>query len=271
MASIFERLSFPRDITSNVVTFSTDVTNYMNTLPKLTPDWQYTDVRNRDISANTYFKNPVANTTNNIITLSNLLTTVCTGIIDLSAIYSASANVSECANNFYYHTDRLSGVTQPNGNTASLPHYQTAIGVGKNLTYLLYQHEGIANNSAIVGNFGSLYSNNTLTMYRNSISTYPQIIASTVYIENLVDIYGQPYQVVRSNLSPTLITSITSNLSNISSYMINRQSSDVRFYNESQNVTSELTTFKKFSNLGQTEKSLFNDLIGTDKLKARIN
>jgi len=271
MASIFERLSFPRDITSNVVTFSTDVTNYMNTLPKLTPDWQYTDLKNRDIAANTYFKNPVANTTNNIITLSNLITTVCTGIIDLSAIYSASANVSECANNFYYHTDRLSGVTQPNGNTASLPHYQTAIGVGKNLTYLLYQHEGIANNSTIIGNFDSLYSNNALTFYRNSISTYPQIIASTVYIENLNDIYGQPYQVVRSNLSPTLITSITSNLSNISSYMINRQSSDVRFYNESQNVTSELTTFKKFSNLGQTEKSLFNDLIGTDKLKARIN
>ena len=54
---------------------------------------------------------------------------------------------------FEYHTQRLSNM-QGIGSDVTSPHYQTAIGYGKILTFITNKTDGVQNNSVVLGNFG---------------------------------------------------------------------------------------------------------------------
>ena len=75
----------------------------------------------------------------------------------------------------------------------------------------------------------------------------------------------------KSNLSAGLATTIATNLNTINTYMSGKQSSDVNFFNQSNAIVADLNSAKKFSGMGETETYLVNTLVGSDKLKSRIN
>ncbi len=69
MSSVFGRLTYNFDDTKYGDCFylSTETKNYLNTSPLEIKTWQKTDIANGNIQNTNYFKNPVINVTNTII------------------------------------------------------------------------------------------------------------------------------------------------------------------------------------------------------------
>jgi hypothetical protein len=266
MASVFGRLSFPTDLNNNVTAYSNSTIKHMSVVPKLLSDWQYQDIANNNIGG--YYVNPVANSANLILSISTQVFSNSSGVADIITVATSANNLVNVANNFLAHTNRLSGIVEPNADTAGLPHYSSAISVAKTVSYMCYQSDGVTNNAPIIGNFSSLYTANNLADYYTTIKTYPNIVANTIYYE--ADPIDPLLMIKKSNLSAGLATTIATNLNTINTYMSEKQSSDVNFFNQSNAIVADLNSVKKFSGMGETEKYLAKTLIGTDKLKARI-
>jgi len=264
---IFDRLGYnPTAVGNNVIEFSANVVNYMNSIPALLEPWQMDDIANSAVSG--YFKNPVANVTNNIWNTSNSIIAI-TGLSssNINQIYVAASNLSvNAANSFFAHTNRISGVSPITGNTAELPHYSTAIGSGKVLATLVFQSDGVQNNAPIIGNFTSLFIENDLVSYYTRIQGYPTTIQNSM-IATDDGLGGFTYS---SNLSQATANAMVANLTSIMSLMDSRRNGDVNFYNNSQSVIADYKAVKQFSNMGQTQTELIN-LVGSDKLKERLN
>jgi hypothetical protein len=127
-----------------------------------------------------YYTNPLTGTISNITVLSSNMANVSNSVSGTTnAITSLIHNTSNIANTiayttgtgFLYHTNRQSNVIPPDSNMNEV-HYQTAMGMGKMMVYLVSQSDGITNNSPIMGNFTSLYTGNTLNTQITLATTY---------------------------------------------------------------------------------------------------
>jgi hypothetical protein len=67
------------------------------------------------------------------------------------------------------------------------------------------------------------------------------------------------------------VASITGHIIAASNFMNGRKTSDEIYYTTSVDIISQVKDVKPFTNMGQSEKYLLNNFIGTDKLKSRIN
>jgi hypothetical protein len=237
----------------------------MNTLPQLLEPWQQTDIANDDVGG--YFQNPVGTVVNSIWTTSNTIIAI-TGLssTNISQVFVAATDLCAAANSFMSHTNRLSGVEEVDANTATLPHYSTAIGTGKLLTYLVYQSDGVQNNAPIIGNFTSLFTESDLTTHSQTILSYPATIQNS--IDTSTDGFITSYT---SNLSQTVANSMAAEMNTIADFMNSRRNGDVSFYTNSQEVVRDYKNVREFSGMGQTQTDLVNNYIGTDKLKTRLN
>jgi hypothetical protein len=261
MGTIYGRLGFDTSYANNNVTgVANSSSKFIGTLPKLLDSsWQTTDVANNDVGG--YYQNPVGYVTKQIWNSSNTIMgiTNISLVANLSLLLIAANNLSKVScNNFYQHTDRLSGVAPISAEAADLPHLSTALNTGQMLVYLTSQTDSVSNNSPIMGNFSSLTTNEQLTTYYNTIITYPTIILNSISANT-------------TNLSPSIITLYMNKLIEISSFMDTRRNADVNFYTNSQAVISDYHTVKQFNKMGATHTYLVDNLIGTDKLKTRLN
>jgi hypothetical protein len=262
MTSIYGRLGFDSTVASDVVQPLADTTlNHISHVPKLLNDWQTEDIANSNTGG--YFQNPVSTVISNIWATSNSIIEI-TGLStsNANAIYIAAIGLQTAANNFYHHTNRISGVEPVNTDTILLPHYESAIGVGKIIMYLVSQTDGISNNSPLIGSFTSLFTGNTLNTYYTTIQNYANTVANSVYTQT-----GNYY----SNLISTQVSTISSELIEITTFMNTKNTADVNFYINSQAVLADYNSLKGFSNMGQTQEDLINNYIGTPKLLSRIN
>jgi len=262
----YSSLNFPASMSNNVVDFDSRTKKHLDSLPKLVSEWQYEDMANNATTG--YYVNPVANICNTIISIAYRIygtTKIANVSSDLPTINSYAYLLANTANNFLYHTNRISGMQPPTQDTGNLPHLESAINTGRVLTYFLYQNEGISNNSVILGNFSSLYTANDLIAYANTISNYPNVVNSSIYSETYPDTG------YRSNLSSIIKTQMASDLNNIITFMANTETSDVNFFNNSQTVVSDFNKVKGMNAMGATYNQLVNEVIGTDKLKSRLN
>lgn len=259
MAGIFDRLSFPASLSDQTVAYSDKTVNTMNTMPKLLNEWQNDDIASSNVGG--YFKNPITTYTANLTAITSSIQSVSAGVLNIGAIYSTASSVLLAISEFDDHTDRLSGVTEITPDTSTLPHYESAIGLGKVLSHLVYQSDGIANNAVMIGSFGSLYSANTLQSFYDTISSYPSTIANSIFTN--ID------SNLESNLTSTQITTITGQLSNLTSYMVTTSNADITFFTNSRSVVDDYNAVKGFTKMGQTELYLTQNLIGSDKLLSR--
>jgi hypothetical protein len=172
---------------------------------------------------------------------------------------------------FIEHTDRLSGLIEPiadeDNDTTLLPHLDTAMAIGKTLTYIINQSDGIQNNAPIMGSFTSILIEDDLTEQRNAIIDYPTLIEDSIYGEEFV---GEPPELVRySTLTEEQIDEIEENLSTISSTLTIRRTHDENFFTKSKMVLDDFNKLKKFKDMGQTERNLTQNFIGTEKLLSK--
>lgn len=255
---IFDRLGFPSSLYANTTNHSNTTINTLNTMPRLLTDWQMQDIANSNVSS--YFVNPCSDIANNIITSLNTIETISTGITGLETIKAAANNIvmSNTLIDFREHTDRLSGISPPDYEDPTLPHYDGAIASGKILSYLLYQSDGISNNAAFIGNFGSIIKYNTLWDYSNTINSDVILISNSIATGS-------------SNLSSGQKTIIISNMNSMNTFIETTRTEDVSFYANCNTIVEEYKQLKGFNGMGQTETDLINNYIGSEKLLNRLN
>lgn len=271
---IFNRLNFPASMTNNTIEFSENTQKSLSNLPPILTTWQMQDIADNNTGG--YFKNPVANVVVLLQNVNSNIITFSAGVSELVNVSNASMGATNTFVKFTQHTNRISGVTPFDSITAGEelplpPYYENCIGVGKALSYLIYQSDGISNNAVIMGNFGSLYAGNTLTSYYNTLSN------DLILIKNSLNTTTSgsgtemdPFVlIITSNLGPTKIAQIASNVSSMNVFMTTSITQDVNFYYNSRAIMDDYNKVKGFARPGDSEKHLYQ-MIASDKLKSRI-
>jgi uncharacterized membrane protein len=121
-----------------------------------------------------YYVNPVANSANLILSISTQIYANSNGAVGIVTLATFCKQSSQYCELIFLHTRIGYLVVEPNADTGGFADYSTALGVGRTVSYMCYQSEGITNNATIIGNFSSLYTANNLADYYTTIKSYPK-------------------------------------------------------------------------------------------------
>lgn len=265
-----------KDPNGAVQTFSANTQANLEQFPPIINEWQATDLKNNDVGG--YHQNPVFDYANTIKIKSDAIYQACnvattstgndpdTGLPNpprytgpsLTALMSAANGVTLSANTMIFHTNKISGVTSIEGkdDVDVNPYYQTATSYGKQAIYITNQTDGIVDNSPIMGSMTSLL---VVPEFQN-------------YASNIDPFLTKVNTIIAANSDPTgAITGIVSGLNEMKSFMDERWGHDVAFFANVKNMVNRFTKLNSYSNAGESEKYLLNNVLGTDKIKSRIN
>jgi len=271
--ALFDLLGYNfTDTNGDISTFNDKVKRQLDNAPPLLKGWQVTDLEEGNNSG--YYQNPCANV---IPLLGNTCNTILTTLSTVTGsssywpdVRANATTVGTSTPDFLRHTNRLSGVEPllpaEEGN-ADLPHYETAVAVGKSVMYYIYQSDGTQDNSAILGNFTSILIANTLYEYANTLNSI------NTEIVNSLEVYYEPISesyLYTSNLSDSRVQTISSTINTASTLISTRQQHDVNFFLNSRQLVEDAKKLRQFSNPGMSETHLLNNYIATDKLKTRL-
>ena len=274
MAGVYALLGFDTtDPIANdaVEQLSSTVQTQMKMMPKLLQPWQEADLISDEVED--YYLNPVSNTINVIWSTSNTISNlsfsnVITGTINVTFNNPGVSNImnpalmvvrdvtQNIANSFMIHTDRISNV-MPLDFDVDLPHYETAIGFGKIIMYIVNQTDNIQNNSPLIGSFSSLFVADTLSDYSNTF-----VSITNVYLGSFV---GNV-----SSFSLTDANEFANAANQVSNTMTTYRQKDFDFFANSQMIVDRYNKVSEFNRIGQTELFLINDYIGTPNLKNNL-
>ncbi len=231
--------------------------------PPLLRKWQYEAIVNGETSPTLYLKNPLANVINAIsITANNIYNSTNT-FLYLANANSAAANVVTAANNFFRHTQRLSGVET--STNLALPDFSTATGYGYQAFMLVSKFEEVSNNTPILGSMTSLFVEDDLLTYSVQLNQ-----AYTDLVNSIVTIGALPPYTYSSNLSVSRIQEIVGLLSNTSNFMDTRRNHDVAFFGNVIRLSNNYIAMTKFSGFTDLTAHLVENYVGTDKLKNNL-
>ena len=298
MATLFDRTGFNfTDTSGTIAVLPNTAIQQMNAAPALvSSQWMKDDLINNDITG--YYVNPIAPSCNTIWLSANTLinaTSSVTGSGNLTALWTTiNADIKSIAGynvttgdaenppivtthvpgqivQFINHTNRISGVVPITANTdaADKPHLEQAMQIGRALTYLMYQVDGREDNAPMLGSFTSILIANTINDYANVVVTYANTINNSITITT--ETVGEDVITTKvSNLSYAAVNSIAATANTLNTLFLERRVHDENFYTKSNEIVSEARSIRRYSNLGVSEDSLVQNLIGTDKLKSRL-
>jgi hypothetical protein len=297
MTQLFDRLQYNFPSGNGIIEFSGETKNTLNTIAQTEPfldSWQFDALKNNDANLKSYLINPVSNVVNSIILIANTLTVLCSqsnGVVGLETVLTESQNIEGYSINtgteespvivqiegtgekFFDHTQRLSGqvemIADEEENTVLLPHYDTALAVGKSITYLVNQADGIVNNAPIMGSFTSVLIAEELQERFEIINTYPQIVQSSISCVTSND--DPPVTTCSSNLTTQQVTNITSNLNYFNTTFQTRRIHDENFYTNARLLMEDYDKMALFKDMGESERNLTNNFLGSPKLLANTN
>jgi hypothetical protein len=263
--TILQALNFdPTSVQGHTIDITPAGQTTLNQLPQNYATWQLNDALNNDSGG--YFYNPLANTTLKLEQACTDTANAAGQVGGLMTITDAAINTANSANNFWYHTNRLSGVTSVGTDLhIDLPHYSTAIAIGKTIIYLTHQNDPQQNNALIMGNFTSLFIGQQLSDMANTAVLDKNVVVNSITATPTLD--GYSYS---SNLTSTQISNITANLISYSTLMDTRRNADVNFFQAEQALGQRLQAAGGLINTGPSESYLLNNFVGTDKLKQRL-
>ena len=292
-ASVYSRLQFDFDFPEgNEPTLSDGAVKSLETMPKLLEDWQINDIGNADVGG--YFNNPVANITISIRTTSGTIAGILSAdpSTNTGAVVGSTAEITNLFANtlvtlanvantltsnsegalFLDHTDRVSGIIEQGPqeetgrDTSDLPHFQEAIGIGRVLTYVIFQTDGISNTSVQTGSFTSLFVQNTLSELSNTLALYPNLITNSLTITG-TGIEADPF-VRTSNLSLSQVQTLSNTANTIFTTFKTRREHDVNFFQNAKRVLDDYGKASYFTKTGETQNNLIIDFVGSDKIKS---
>ena len=282
MASIYERLNFSFDTSKfgDSINLSDNTKSYLKAAPVRLEDWQKDDLANGSIVKTDYFKNPMINVTarlsDNVNTMNQIVQTIDT--FDNGSGTAMKANLTNLVieiRNYLSHTSNISGVTESKANISEgsivvthFPDYNKAVSAGEQILMLTSATDGVANTVPLLGNFTSLFISDEITSNANNI------INDLVTVRNSVrtEVVGgeTPTSSNVSNLSANLITTITANVVAANTLLSTRRLHDWNFYRNSLNILEDYNKINQLGRVGNTQKYLINNLVGTDKYKNNV-
>ena len=281
-AGVFARLGYNFDDPNETIQVFSDKTKaQLNAVPALLDSWAGKDLATSNVSG--YYKNPLATDVQTISDSANSivsLVTAANGLLGLTGTITtlfaniANTNLATVCQSYKLHTDRLSGVRNYDddvgANTSAIytsPYKDPAIGYGKSAMYIVNQTDGIVNTAPILGSFTSLFVGPQINANSSIISTYYNIINYSITVTT----DGGGNTIHTSNLSQTVVTTIDSQLANTTIFLANRENHDKNYYANLKVVSEDYQELRKLQNLGESESTLIEDFIGTDKLLSRLN
>jgi hypothetical protein len=282
MASVYERLNFSFDTGKfgDSINLSDNTKNYLNTAPVKLETWQKDDLANGSIVRTDYFKNPMINVTarlsDNVNTMNMIVQTIDT--FDNGSGTAMKANLTNLIieiRNYLSHTANISGVTEARANVSEtsnvvthFPDYNKAVSAGEQILMLTHTTDNVANTVPLLGNFTSLFISDEITANANNIINDLVTVRNSVRIEV---VGGEtPTSSNVSNLSANLITTITANVVAANTLLSTRRLHDWNFYRNSLNILEDYNKINQLGRVGNTQKYLINNLVGTDKYKNNV-
>jgi hypothetical protein len=205
-------------------------------------------------------------TVNNMIQIANGVTysnSANTG----AQIYTTAVSTLPEIDAFITHTNNVSGVSAQSMSSANIPSYDLALSIGNEILRIVVSEEEILNASPFLGNFTSLFIENDLRVLANNLVINVSELANSITI-----IYTEesPYISYESNLSSSKINSTYSNITAAYNLVHDRRTEDWEFYQRSRQILNDYMMLNRFNNLGNTQRTLISDYIGTDRLKNNL-
>ena len=287
--TVFSRLGFNFTFPDpSILELSDSAKEHLNRMPKLLKDWQAEDMRNNN--AKDYYYNPVSSAASSVKSVSDKIVSLCnyennnffnagtynifgmskTSVVSgLETVNSAAETLSSYSGNFKTHTDRLCNVVGIDEGEPNDPHYLTCSALGRSVLYIVNEVDGIQDTRPILGNFTSLFVTDQIVELNNKILEYPDIIESSITKETTEDPEYGTIITYSSNLSSSMVSTITRDLNAISSVMGNRMSHDKNFWENSQKIQEEYSQFNVMNEEGETQQKIVG-VIGTTKLKQSL-
>lgn len=282
MASVYERLNFSFDTTKfgDSINLSENTKNFLNTAPVKLETWQKSDLANGSIVKTDYFKNPMINVTarlsDNVNAMNSIVQTIDT--FDNGSGTALKNNLTNLIieiQNYLSHTSNISGVTEAKANVSEtsnvishFPDYNKAVSAGEQILMLTNATDGVANTVPLLGNFTSLFISDEINANANNI------IVNLVTVQNSIrtETTGgeTPVTTTVSNLSSSLITSLTANVASANTLLSTRRLHDWNFFRNSLNILEDYNKINALGRVGNTQKYLINNLVGTDKYKNNV-
>lgn len=268
MSSIYGRLNLQEaPLGNNIVAFDSNTKTTLNNVPAIIPKWQEQDIGNNSTTG--YTTNKLYSILTSASNTANSLTVISSNVANLNTITAAASSLETALLNFRSHTDRLSGVVEPNSGTFDKPHYSTAVSAGKIIMLITNKSDTVENNAPIIGSFSSLMCNTEIQNYTITLNNDYETVNNSLSKETISAF--PPVVITKSNLSNAEIIAITTDLTGFSNFLNSRRANDETFFANSVTIVEQYKDLKKYTGLGQTELQLINDFIGTDKLKSRVN
>jgi len=287
-ASILNRLGYNFDpADDNILELSPEVLEQLRRMPRLFKDWQAEDLRSGNVGS--YYKNPAAD---NVLSINGVLEeikskilvnpggTTFTGeevietgptfISPLGPIYEEANFALEEGQKFLSHTNRLSNVEPVTFDNANSPHFTVCSGLSKVLTFMCYQVDGTETAEPSIGFFTSLFINQELTDYRNTVITYPDLIKNSI-VTTTVPTGEDEYTTTSSNLTMSQVETIANTIRSIKVLFQTRRQHDENYYTKALDIVKEQKIFMGMNKGGEFDDYMFKNVIGTEKLKASRN
>jgi hypothetical protein len=281
--TVFGRIGFNFDSTKfgDVINLSPDAKNSLTNYSKIdAPDqWMITDMADGPIDSTSYYRNPVLNVSNDII--SSMATLAITANTQSGPYFISFAN-SDIANNltktaaslriaemnrFISHTANVSGTAANVFQDPNIPTQDSIMALGNQMIVLLNQTNGIQNTVGALGAMTSLFIEPDLKANNDVISLFNQEI-----IDNTIFVPGFPTGANTCQLSNTRLQQMVNSLDSVYNFVLTRRTEDWSFFTKSFQVATENAFLHRFSKgaMSNTQTLLINDYIGSDKLKARL-
>lgn len=263
------------DDPNGLITKLPDATlSHMDKMPPFITEWQAKDIINNDVGE--YYTNPMVAVATGLRDVAKHIVYSSTDVTNLTTMRVKAQALADQANTFIQHTNRLSGVTKyQGGDDPNNPYLDIAMNYGKTVTYIVYQTDGIDDNSAIMSSFTSLLIQPQLDANLNIMTVYAGNVANSIVATTTTtyDEYNQPTTTTTysSNLTSQSITTVNDRMDNIKSFMSTRQQKDIDYFTNMKMFIDKYNETKKFNRMGATENNMVQNLIGSDKLKERLN
>ena len=257
------------DPNGHIQELSQDTIEHLDAMPPFITDWQAQDIANKDFDG--YYQNPMQSITMLIYQNANAISELANtgnGVLNLVTVRNSATQLRSNAQEFLSHTSRLSGLTPYVGTDNINPYLDMAMSFGRTAMYITQQTDGITNNAPIMGSFTSLMIEPQLIANNNTLLTYKNQVEGSINMS--FDIVLQQ-NVHTSNLTTQQITNINTHITNLNNYMQTRRIADIDFYSNVKYFIEGYNKTKKLNNMGETEKYLIMNLIGTEKAKTRIS
>lgn len=269
--SVFSSLNFNFDTSKfgSSLYLSPQAEAYLNAAPLQISTWQKDDLSAGNVQMTNYYKNPA--------------TTVCTNLTSNATSILSWTAFSDTSNTFPYaaeaaerykanlnsllieiplfksHTDNVSGVSTMTSNTDTVPSLDMALNIGNQLLRIVNATDEVSNTVPLLGNMTCLY-------------IIDDLVANNTQIQADYNIIVSQYNVSNSNctISMTDMDYYNSRINTLTNYMSERRLADFAFYARSVNIMTDYQKLSTFNTMGNTQTTLVNTLIGTDRLKNNL-